>query len=119
MIAVSRFGRGWDRAGVVVATLVMLSACSNVEDIFVAPGKYAIYNCEELALAGRNSASREHELKGLMDKASRGSGGGVVNSLAYRTEYLETQGQLKQLEQVAIEKKCPMPWRSQSDRSMW
>lgn len=97
----------------------MLSACSNMEDLFVAPGKYAIYTCDELAAAGHKAATREHELKALMSRAEKGSGGAVVNALAYRTEYLETQGQLKQLEQTALDKRCDMPWRAQSDRSMW
>jgi hypothetical protein len=107
------------RAAAILVALATLSACANTEDLFVAPGKYAIYNCEELATAGRKAAAREHELKGLMSKAEQGSGGAVVNALAYRSEYLETQGQLKQLEQMALEKRCDTPWRAQSDRSMW
>lgn len=107
------------RVGAAVAICATLSACSNVEDLFVAPGKYAIYNCDELATAGRAAAAREHELKALMSKAEKGSGGTVVNALAYRSEYLETQGQLKQLEQMALDKRCDTPWRAQSDRSMW
>ncbi len=106
-------------AALLVAAAPLAAACSNVEDLFVAPGKYAIYNCTELANQGRVAAARERELKELMAKASAGAGGGVVNVLAYRNEYLANQGQLKQLEQTAVEKKCDMPWRSVSDRSMF
>lgn len=102
-----------------IAACVLLGACSSAEDIFVAPGKYAIYNCKVIEAQGRTSSARERELKGLMDKASQGSGGAVVNALAYRNEYIATQGELKQLEQAAVEKKCDIPWRSVSDRSMF
>jgi hypothetical protein len=102
-----------------IAAFTALAACSNVEDLFVAPGKFAIYSCAELETQGRATVTRERELKILMGKASQGAGGELVNTLAYRGEYLATQGQLKQLEQAAIERKCDMTWRTVSDRSMW
>jgi len=110
------------RAGLPAAAALccaLLAGCSNVEDLFVAPGKYDVYSCDQIATQGRAAAARERELKGLMSKASQGAAGDLVNTMAYRSEYLATQGQLKQLEQMAVDKKCDMPWRSISDRSMW
>ncbi len=101
------------------AAACALAACSNAEDLFVSPGKYAVYTCKELETEGRATVTRERELKGLMGKASQGSGGELVNALAYRNQYLSTQGQLKQLEQTALEKKCDTTWVTVSDRSMW
>lgn len=106
-------------AGLVAALCAIAAGCSNVEDLFVQPGKYEIYNCEQIAIQGKAAAERERELKELMGKASRGAVGELVNSMAYRSEYLAAVGQLKQLEQIAVDKKCDTPWRSISDRSMW
>jgi hypothetical protein len=102
-----------------ISACAMLAGCSNVEDLFVTPGKFEVYSCDQIAAQGKTAATRERELKGLMGKASEGAGGALVNTMAYRSEYLAMQGQLKQLEQMAVEKKCDMPWRSVSDRSMW
>jgi hypothetical protein len=113
--------RGENCAGALAAALViaLLAGCSSVEDAFVAPGKFNLYNCDQIVEQGRASTVRERELKALMEKAAKGTGGGVVNTLAYRSDYLSVKGDLKELETAAIEKKCEMRWRSVSERSMW
>ncbi len=100
-------------------SLAIIGGCSQVEDLYVAPGKFSVYNCEQLAMVGQQSAARERELRSLMAKASQGSGGTIVNAVAYQNEYLAARGQLKQLEDVALQKNCATPWRAVSDHSMW
>jgi len=93
--------------------------CSNIEDLTVAPGNFYYYNCEQMAIKGRDAAKRERELKLLIDKAMQSPGGELVSALAYRNEYVTATAELKQLEAAAVQQNCPTPWRSVSDRSMW
>ena len=106
------------------ALALMVAGCSAVDNdsmssLMVSPGKYSLYRCNELAEQGKTRVERVQELEVLMEKAAQGPGGEVANALAYRSEYLTARGELKELEVAAIEKKCDMPWRSVSDRSMW
>jgi predicted outer membrane protein len=63
-----------------LATL-LLAGCAGSNDqtasLLVTPGKYAIYNCGQLAVAAGKTAERERELEGLMAKAQTGAGGQV------------------------------------------
>jgi hypothetical protein len=88
----------------------VLAGCSS--EALVRPGRYGYYNCDQLAMTGKERAQREAELKGLIQKAGQGPGGEVAIALAYRTEYLTVQGELNELEAAATAKKCNMPWRS-------
>ena len=101
-----------------------LGACAMADNdslsaLMVAPGKYDFHKCDQLALVGKERSERVQELKLLMDKSAQGPGGAVANALAYRNEYLTAVGDLKLLENAALSKKCDMPWRSLSERSMW
>ena len=40
------------------------------------------------------------ELQALMARASQSAGGAVAGAMAYRTEYIQAQGQLKELKDV-------------------
>ena len=51
-------------------------------------------------------AAREQDLRELMDKAAKGTGGAVANAVAYRTDYLNAQGELKLMQEVAQRKEC-------------
>ena len=97
-----------------------VSACSsmggNPLTVFVDPGKYQYYTCEQIT-ANRNVwAAKEQELKMLMDKADQGTGGAVVNVLAYRADYVAAGEELKVLDVAARAKNCENPanWRSNS-----
>ena len=101
-----------------------LGACAMADNeslsaLMVAPGKYDFYKCDQLAVQGKERTQRAQALKALMDKAAQGPGGAVANALAYRNEYLTVLGELKELENTALAKKCDMPWRTISERSMW
>jgi hypothetical protein len=87
-----------------------------VASVLAQPGKYEYYPCPQLIEEWRRTSIRERELKGLMDKAARDTGGALVSALAYQSDYLTVRGELRMLETEAQRKKCEIPqWRS--DRS--
>ena len=101
----------------VISTL--LAACTSALEqlsVFTDPAKYDFYNCEQLAAQRTARKAREEELKLLMDKAERGTGGAFVNVIAYKADYTEVQEDLKLIERTARAKKCSSPenWQSNS-----
>ena len=72
----------------------------------VAPDKFVLFNCAELADRATTIAGRQRELEGLMAKAGEGSGGRLVSSIAYRPEYLERHGEMNELRSAAAAKNC-------------
>ena len=52
-----------------------------------------------------------------MDKADQGTGGAIVNVLAYKADYVAAGEQLKVIETTARSKNCQTPssWRSNSE----
>lgn len=106
-------------AAAIIAALLLHGCASNdPSSAVVSPKKYAYYNCQQLLIEGKQVAEREEKLRLLMAQAEQGAGGGLVNTLAYESDYLTVRGELKQLELEADEKNCPKTWRSQSDRSI-
>ena len=106
-------------AGVFLAG-ALLAGCSSTGDnpltIFADPGQYQYSTCEQLAAQRQHWAGREKELKLLMDKADQGTGGAIVNVLAYKADYVAAGEQLKVIETTARAKNCQTPstWRSNS-----
>ncbi len=98
----------------IVVLAAMLSGCTSsggTSDetfgrILFAPGKFALYNCAEIADRVTANVARQYVLEGLMAKAGAGSGGRMVSSVAYRPEYLELRGEMVELRRVAAEKNC-------------
>ena len=92
------------------------SALENQFMVFADPAKYNFYNCEQLAAQRTARKAREEELKLLMDKAERSTGGAFVNVIAYKADYTEVQEDLKLIERTARTKKCSRPenWQSNS-----
>jgi hypothetical protein len=87
-----------------------LAACAGNDDttarMLVAPGKYALFNCTQLAEQATTNQKRQHELEGLMAQAGTGSGGQLASAVAYRPEYLQLRGEMEDLRQTAADKKC-------------
>lgn len=99
------------RATLVAAlTSLWLTGCTTTDDnmgrLFASPGKYALYNCPQLAEAAKSLIEREQELQALMAKASVDAGGRFVSAIAYRPEYFANHGDLRELQAAAAEKKC-------------
>ena len=102
-----------------LAISTLLAECTALESqltVFADPAKYDFYNCEQLAAQRTNRKLREEELKSLMDKAERGTGGAFVNVIAYKADYTEVREDLKLIERTARTKKCSSPdnWQSNS-----
>jgi hypothetical protein len=85
------------------------SSFNVVGDPFVAPAKFQYLRCEDIAKRLVTSATREQELRTLMDRASAGTGGSTVNIFVYQPEYQTVQSELRQLHEAAVEKQCPDP----------
>ena len=90
------------------------SALENPFTAFADPGQYEFLNCEQLAAQRTARQAREQELKLLMDKAEQSTGGAFVNLIAYKSDYITAQEDLKVIEATAHVKKCSTPenWRS-------
>jgi len=100
----------------------VLAACASeisnplIGGVFVDPGKYEFYSCEQIAANRKVVEAREQKLKLLMDKAEKGPGGAAVNVIAYKMEYDAAQEELKVIDATARDKKCKTPenWSSTS-----
>ena len=97
------------RVAPLVACLA-LAACASggnrPEDAFVAPGKYVLYDCGQLAAAEAKFAARDAELTRLMARARSGAGGDLVAATVYEPEYYSNLGELKDVRREQAEKKC-------------
>jgi hypothetical protein len=95
-------------AGVVLVGL--LAGCAMSDDqmarFLVAPGKYTLYSCDEIAKETQAKAAREQELQQLMAKAGTDSGGRVIASIAYEPDYVTVRGELNDLREAAASKHC-------------
>lgn len=91
----------------------------NATSVFVAPGKFDHYNCEQLAEAGQELSERERELTELTVRAAQTQVGEFVGAVAYRTELMQARGQLKQIKEVAEQKNCALQSKWQSGRALW
>ncbi|RKE72902.1 hypothetical protein DFP91_0775 [Pseudorhodoplanes sinuspersici] len=100
-----------------LVALTGLAACAGSEGLSLSrPGKYNLYNCALLNEQGANLVKRERQLQDLMQKAAQGPGGEIASTLAYKSEYNITQGDLREIERVGAEKKCVLKHRSVSDQ---
>jgi len=88
----------------------LLAGCTMSDDqmarFVVAPGKYTLYSCEEIARETQTKAAREQELQQLRARASTDSGGQLISSVAYDPDYLTVRGELNELRKAVAEKNC-------------
>ncbi len=93
--------------------MAMLGGCAMSDEglggAFVAPNKFTLYTCPELARRQNEIATRQAELEGLMAKAKQGAGGAVASAMAYETDYLAARGEMKVLRDEAAAKHCTLP----------
>lgn len=87
-----------------------LAGCTMSDDqlgrLMVAPDKYALYNCSEIARAAQAAAAREAELQRLMARAGTDAGGRLMSSLAYDSDYLTVRGEINEMRAAAAAKHC-------------
>ena len=106
------------RLTTVIMVVGLLAGCANPE-LLVRPGRFAHFNCDQLAFYGKDRVKRERELTDAIQRASQGGAAGeAAIALAYRTEFLTVQGELKELEIAATNRKCNMSWRSISEQAV-
>jgi hypothetical protein len=88
----------------------MLSGCAASDDsmssFFVAPGKYVLYQCDDIERTAKGVVARQKELEQLMAKAGTSASGQLISNAAYGPDYETTRGQLKDLRAAAVEKNC-------------
>jgi hypothetical protein len=96
--------------GIGVSALALLAGCSMSDDqmarFLVAPDQYTLYSCDEIARETQAKVAREQELQQLMAKAGTDSGGRLIGDMAYRPDYITVKGELNDLRQTAVAKKC-------------
>jgi hypothetical protein len=102
--------------GLVLCGLTGCGMSDGAGALFVDPGRYTLYRCDDLAARRKVLVARETELRGLIEKASESPGGAVVGSLAYRSEYDSVLAEQKLLQRKAEEKNCGFVAPSQSDQ---
>jgi hypothetical protein len=97
-------------AGGAAMLSVALCACTMSDDTLsrylVAPDKYVLYTCPQLADELAKKQKEERKLTALMAQASGGAGGDVIGSIAYRPDYLSAHGEELDLRQAAAAKNC-------------
>ncbi len=106
-------GQNLLRFAVLLAGALALAGCAidaandrAAERFLVAPGKYTLYNCQQVAQTADKNIQRQRELEALMVRAGPSSAGQMVSTVAYRPEYLQLRGELTDLRRTAVEKKC-------------
>jgi hypothetical protein len=121
-----RQARTRNAALLLLAAVALMSACAAaladddmLSRFLVAPGKYVLFNCQQLGVQAKANEKRIRELEGLMAK----SGSEFVNAITYRPEYLQLRGEMADLRREAADKKCKfVPGarapRSQSERAI-
>ncbi len=82
------------------------------------PGKFRLYNCEQLNTRGGELVKREAELQGLIDKARQGAGGEIAVALAYMNEFNTVQGDLREIDITGTDKGCQLKYRTVSDGAL-
>jgi hypothetical protein len=73
-----------------------------ISKFLVAPGKYILFNCQQLDVQAKANQKRIAELEALMAK----SGNEFANAVAYRPEYLQLRGEIADMRRESADKKC-------------
>lgn len=98
---------------VLFVALLSLAGCASEDaasSFLVAPGKYVLYQCDDLERAAKAALARQQELERLMARASATATGQLIGDAAYGTELASVRGQLRDLRATARDKNCsPMP----------
>ena len=112
---------GW-RGALSSFALLALTGCGLSTDgagaLFVDPGRYTLYHCDDLAARRKMLVARENELRGLIERAGESTGGAVIGSFAYRSDYDAVLAEEKLLQRNAAEKNCSFASPLQSDQTI-
>ena len=81
-------------------------AQERVEQFFVAPGKYVLYDCAQLAAVEVRFIARDKELKRLIARAKEGPAGGLISTFVYDPDYYSNLGELHDVQREQRVKSC-------------
>lgn len=87
-------------------TLAGCTSEDGASSFLVAPGKYVLYQCEDIDRTAKSAVARQKELEQLMAKASTSPTGQLIGDAAYGTELATLRGQLRDLREAARDKHC-------------
>jgi hypothetical protein len=91
------------------ALSVALSGCTSDDStarLLVAPDKYVLYSCPEIARELKTKQEREKELRDLMNKDNSDAGARMIGGFTYDPEYLSVRGEINDLRTTAANKNC-------------
>ena len=107
------------RSFLLCAAAIALAGCGlGPGSLFVDPGRYEVYHCNDLVTRWKALTERERDLRALMDKASQSGTGAVIGTIAYRSDYESVLTEEKLVQREAAEKKCELTTTFQSDQSI-
>jgi hypothetical protein len=108
------------RPCLVLALVALAAGCTShdLETTATRPGKFRLYNCEQLDRRGTGLLKRERELDALMVKAKSGPGGELASALAYQNEFNIVRSDLREVELTGVEKRCELKFRTATDRAI-
>ena len=86
-------------------SLLALPAAAQ-ESAFVAPGKFVLYDCPQLAKAEARLIERDKELQTLIARAKQGPAGGLISTLVYDPDYYSNLGDLHEVQRERRDKNC-------------
>src|SRR5258708_26708616 len=99
------------KLGTAASLAASLGGCATslnvVSDPFVAPAKFQFLRCEDIAKRLVATQTREHELRGLMDRASTDTGGSAVNNLLFQPDYPTVQTEFPEPHEAPGQKQNP------------
>jgi hypothetical protein len=94
----------------VLAVAALIGGCAmNYQQLgtyYVSPGKYDYYRCRDLGPEIATWTDREHELTGVMQKASQEASGTFVNAIVYSPELGIARENLRAAREEAQRKNC-------------
>lgn len=104
----------------IILALAALAGCAghDFETVSTRPGKFRLYNCDQLNKRGTELLKRERELDDLIQKAKSGAGGELAVALAYQNEYNITKSDLREVELTGTDKRCEMKFRTATERAI-
>ena len=108
-----------------VALAVVLAGCGGSltqtvgDSVWITPNKYQFHDCKLLIGLEAGNLKRTKDLEDLMAKAAQSPGGGMIGTLAYRTEYQQALGERRQIETTIGEKRCRTDRESVSSKSVF
>ncbi len=95
----------------ICALAISLAGCADPtgerpERVFVAPGKYVLYDCPQLAATEAQFIARDKELTRLMARAKEGPAGGLISTMVYDPDYYSNLGELHDVQREQRNKSC-------------